>query len=55
MIKVETIGMLDVAKINPVITSENDVVNNQFIKHEENDYVIANTLTGDNAYRHRTC
>lgn len=51
MIKVETIGMLDTAKINPVITSADDVVNNQFVTYEENEYLIANTLTGDNAYR----
>lgn len=51
MIKVETIGMLDTARINPVITSEDDVVNNQFVTYEENDYLIANTLTGDDAYK----
>lgn len=51
MIKIETLGMLDVAKVNPVITSENDVVNNQFITYEDNAYLVANTLTGDNAYR----
>ncbi len=51
MIKVETIGMLDVAKVNPVITSESDVKNNQFIKHEDNVYLVANTLVGDDSYR----
>lgn len=51
MIKVETIGMLDVAKVNPVITSESDVTNNQFIKHEDNVYLVANTLVGDDTYR----
>lgn len=51
MIKVETIGMLDVAKVNPVITSESDVTNNQFIKHEDNVYLVANTLVGDDSYR----
>lgn len=51
MIKVETIGMLDVAKVNPVITSESDVANNQFITHEGNVYLVANTLVGDDSYR----
>lgn len=51
MIKVETIGMLDVAKVNPVITSESDVINNQFITHEDNVYLVANTLVGDDSYR----
>lgn len=51
MIACETIGMLDVAKVNPVITSASDVVNNQFITHEDNVYLVANTLTGDDSYR----
>lgn len=51
MIKVETIGMLDVAKVNPVITSESDVSNYQFITHEDNVYLVANTLSGDNSFR----
>lgn len=51
MIKVETIGMLDVAKVNPVITSESNVTNNQFITHEDNVYLVANTLVGDDSYR----
>lgn len=51
MIKVETIGMLDVAKVNPVITSESDVTNNQFITHEDDVYLIANTINGDDSYR----
>lgn len=51
MIKTETLGMLDVAKINPVIKAENDVVNNQFITYDGNLYLIANTLSGDDSYR----
>lgn len=47
MIKVETIGMIDVAKVNPVLTSENDVTNYQFITHDEDVYLVANTLSGD--------
>lgn len=51
MIKVETLGMLDVAKVNPVITSTGDTVNYQFITHDGNVYLIANTIVGDDAYR----
>lgn len=51
MIKLETIGMIDVAKVNPVVTSENDVTNYQFVTHEDNVYLIANTLRGDDSYR----
>ena len=51
MIKVETIGMIDVAKVNPVITSANDVENYQFITHEDNVYLVANTLNGDDSCR----
>lgn len=47
MIKVETLGMIDVAKVNPVITSTSDVENYQFITHENNVYLVANTLNGD--------
>lgn len=51
MIACEVIGMLDVAKVNPVITSESDVTNYQFITHEDNVYLVANTLSGDDAHR----
>lgn len=51
MIKVETLGMLDVAKVNPVITSASDTVNYQFITHDGNVYLISNTIVGDDAYR----
>lgn len=51
MITVETIGMLDVAKVNPVITSAADVANNQFITYEDDTYLVANTLSGDDAHR----
>lgn len=47
MIKVETIGMIDVAKVNPVLTSENDVANYTFITKDEDTYLVANTLSGD--------
>lgn len=50
MIKVETIGMLDRAVINPVITSESAVANYSFITVDGDLYLVANTVTGDNAY-----
>lgn len=43
--------MLDVAKVNPVITSASDVANYQFITHEDSVYLVANTLSGDDAGR----
>ncbi len=51
MIKVETLGMLDIAKINPVLTSEADVKNNSFIAVDGITYVVANDLSGDDAYK----
>ena len=50
MIKLETIGMLDRVVVNPVITSENDVANYTFITDNGETYLVANTITGDNAY-----
>lgn len=51
MIKVETIGMLDIAKINPVLVSESDVANYSFLVDDGDTYLIANTLVGDDSYR----
>lgn len=50
MIKCETIGMLDVAKINPVLKSEKDVKNYSFITVDGILYLITNTVVGDDAY-----
>lgn len=50
MIKCETIGMLDVAKINPVLTSVNNVTNNSFITVDDVTYLVANDISGDDAY-----
>lgn len=50
MIKVETLGMIEVAKINPVLVSENDVENYDFITDNDIVYLIANTIVGDEAY-----
>ncbi len=49
MIKVETLGMIEVAKVNPVLKSEKDVVNYSFIVDDGITYLVANTLTGDNS------
>ena len=51
MIKVETLGMLGIAKINPVLTSANDVVNNSFLTVDGITYVILNDINGDDAYK----
>lgn len=51
MIKVETLGMLDVAKVNPVLTSDEDVKNYAFITVDGETYLVANTLAGDDCYK----
>ena len=51
MIKVETLGMLDIAKINPVLTAEEDVVNHSIIKVDDVIYLISNTITGDDSFK----
>jgi hypothetical protein len=51
MIKIETLGMLDVAKINPVLTSLTDTPMYKFMTVDGVTYLIANTLTGDDAYQ----
>lgn len=43
--------MLDVAKINPVIKSETDTTNHSFMTFDGDLYLIANELTGDDAYK----
>ena len=51
MVRVETIGMLDVAKINPVLKSEKEVANYSFMTFDNDLYLISNTVVGDDAYR----
>lgn len=51
MIKVETLGMLDIAKVNPVLKSDKDVKNYSFLTFDGDLYLISNTITGDDAYR----
>lgn len=50
MITCETIGMFDVAKVNPVIKSANAVANYSFITDDGDLYLIMNTVVGDKAY-----
>lgn len=50
MIKVETVGMADVAKNNPVLKSQTAVANYSFITDDGDLYLISNTVTGDKAY-----
>ena len=51
MIKVDTLGMYDIAKINPVLTSANNVVNYSFVKDGGITYLVMNDLDGDDAYK----
>ena len=50
MIKVETIGMLDRAVINPVLKADKDVTNYTFITADGDLYLISNTIVGDDSY-----
>lgn len=49
--KVETLGMLDIAKINPVLTSENEVANYSFLTVDDVTYLIMNNGYGDDYYK----
>lgn len=51
MIKVETLGMLDIAKINPVLTAEEETANYSVITKDGTTYLISNTITGDDSYK----
>ena len=51
MIKLESVGQLDIAKINPVLTHTEDVKLYSFLTVDGILYLIANTLTGDDAYQ----
>ena len=50
MIKCELIGMLDNAVLNSVLKSDTEVANYQFITDDGETYLVANTVTGDDAY-----
>ena len=47
MVKIESLGMLDTAKVNPVLKHSTDVKNYSFLTIDGELYLIANTLTGD--------
>ena len=51
MIKVETLGMLDIAKINPVLKSASDVTNHSFLVENGITYLILNDINGDDSYK----
>lgn len=51
MIKVETLGMIDVAKNNPILTSDTDVANYSFLTFDDDLYLISNTVSGDDVYK----
>ena len=42
--------MYDIAKINPILTSQSDVSNYSFITVDGVLYLVMNTITGDNSY-----
>lgn len=42
--------MYDIAKINPILTSQSDVSNYSFITVDGILYLVMNTITGDNSY-----
>lgn len=51
MIKCETLGMMDVAKNNPVLTSEKDLPNYSFVVDDGDAYVVINTTNGGDSYK----
>lgn len=51
MIKCETIGMWDVAKNNPLLTSSSEVANYTFITNNGITYLVFNTVVGDDIYK----
>lgn len=50
MIKVETLGMIEIAKSNPVLTRAEETKNYSFITEGDDLYLVANTIVGDDAY-----
>ena len=50
MIKLETLGMYENSHVNPVLTSQSAVKNYSFITVAGVPYLVANDLSGDNAY-----
>ena len=50
MVRFETIGAYDKLVSNPTIKMETDVVNNSFITYDNDLYLVANTIAGDDSY-----
>lgn len=51
MIKIYELGMLDNAVNVPDVKAEADTSNYTFVEHDGEQYLMANTLTGDDAYK----
>lgn len=51
MIRIESVGMIDTAKNNPVLKAESATPNYSFVTYDDVLYLVANTLTGDDSYR----
>jgi hypothetical protein len=51
MIKCKTLGMIEVAKNNPILTSTDPVDLYDFVVSGGVTYLVANTLGGDDAYK----
>jgi hypothetical protein len=51
MIKVQTLGMYDVAKNNPVLKSASAVANYSFLVDDGDAYVVMQSINGDDAYK----
>lgn len=54
MIKVKTLGMIDVAKLDPTLTDSGEIKNYTFITKNGVDYLVANTVNGDDSYEDGT-
>ena len=50
MVRFETIGAYDKLVSNPTIKMGTDVVNNSFITYDNDLYLVANTIAGDDSY-----
>ena len=51
MIKCNTLGMIEISKNDPRLTAEADVTLYDFLVKDGVTYLIANTLSGDDAYK----
>lgn len=52
--KVKTLGMIDVAKLDPTLTDSGAIKNYTFVTKNGVDYLIANTVVGDESYEDDT-